>query len=107
MTAAPITHPEEEWLKRRRRLKVKVWLFGPLVGFPAAFLVAMLGKPAEYVAIGIAVASVISGAVFGNIYQLSRCPRCGRLFWAIHGKMHFIWYSKSCRHCGFPGQLKP
>jgi hypothetical protein len=100
MSTAHLTMKERHWLTRRRRLQVNALLFSPLVGFPIAFLVGVLG-PMLLVA-AISVISVISGIVLGLCVQLARCPHCGRLFYAIPGRWHFLWHTRNCRHCGFP-----
>jgi hypothetical protein len=92
---------EREWTAGRRRLYWQALILSPLVGFPLSFLVAVLGGPSllSYIIAGL---SVVLGIVLGLRLQLARCPRCRNLFWSIPGRWHFMWPTKSCRHCGFP-----
>lgn len=100
--SAHLTAAEAEWLEHRRRLRRKAWIFSPLVGFPLAVLVAALGGPFAPLSLVVGAASVAAGTVLGLRWQLARCPRCRELFWSIPGAWHFLWPTRSCRHCGFP-----
>ena len=101
-----MTPEEHEWLKRRRSLKIKTLVLGPLVGFPLAVLVSAFAGSLGALSITIAAASVVLGVVFGLQYQLARCPHCQQPFMSIPGKWHFLWYTRQCRHCGFPEEQR-
>ena len=92
---------EGEWLVRRRRLYLMAWIFSPLIGFPTAVLISRFGGPVAPLSLVVAAASIVFGTLFGLRLQFARCPRCHHLFYSIPGKWHFMWPTKSCRHCGF------
>ena len=89
-------------MAKRRGLRIKSVIFGPIAGFPLALVFSILGRPWFYAAIPIAALSVVAGTAWGWMYMLQRCPRCGHIFITIPGKCRFLWYTKRCRHCGFP-----
>jgi hypothetical protein len=102
MPATSLSAREQEWLAKRKTLKVVTLLCGPLAGFPVAFVVGVVSH-SEVAVFSIAAVSVLLGVVFGLRYQFARCPQCSRLFWEIPGKWHFLWHTDHCRNCGFPG----
>ena len=102
MTAS-LNDGERQWLLHRRHVWLAGWIFSPFVGFPLAVFIGVYGGRLAPISTVVAVASMISGVVFGWKLQFARCPRCSKLFWSVPGRWHFIWPTRSCRHCGFPG----